>query len=125
MCCHTHWYLTMYAPIHLFPHAAGHDCSVLTGLCCRHGYEMGAEPVLGAGFIKWVKRKGHRLSTNVSCDTCYVNEHGTVLFAFITGFRLYTSPGLLDSTEFGLAHKVEKLLLLALRQQYCQRCTTV
>ena len=76
MCCHTHWYLAMYAPIHLSPHAAGRDCSVLTGLCCRHGYEMGAEPVLGAGFIKWVKRKGHRLSTNVSCDTCYVNEHG-------------------------------------------------
>ena len=33
---------------------------------CRYAYELGAEPVLGAGFAKWVRRKGHRLSTNVS-----------------------------------------------------------
>lgn len=32
---------------------------------CRYAYELGAEPVLGGGFAKWVKRKSHRLSTNV------------------------------------------------------------
>ena len=46
---------------------------------------MGAEPVLGAGFIKWVKRKGHRLSTNVSDDTCLVMGTGFVLSASLTG----------------------------------------
>ena len=38
----------------------------LTLICGRYAYELGAEPVLGGGFRKWVRRKGHRLSTNVS-----------------------------------------------------------
>ena len=43
------------------------ETSSLTAVhLCRYAYELGAEPVLGAGVAKWFKRKGHRLSTNVS-----------------------------------------------------------
>ncbi len=71
---------------HTCVQSQGEMSSLTAVYLCRYGYELGAEPVLGAGVAKWFKRKGHRLSTNVSLDKAWLQNTAFFVAKFCSDY---------------------------------------
>ncbi len=71
---------------HICVQSQGKPSSLTAIHLCRYGYELGAEPVLGAGVAKWFKRKGHRLSTNVRQHKAWLYNVACIIANFCSDY---------------------------------------